>query len=452
MKDWELLRRYVDERSQPAFQELATRYAGLVYGTCLRELRSAELAEDASQAVFILLARKARTFRRQQMLSSWLFQASVMTSRNLRRAEGRRARREETLSSPAAPMSANVEQEIALSDGLASLPAPDRDAVIGRFIDGLSFAEVASTLGIREDAARMRVKRGLERLRRHFERQGIALAVGALPTVISELGHQSMPSPESIAGAVLDAPHAWNVVKFSSKAVLFGAWITTLAALLLVVNYLSNLSMKTPLPPPPAKPSMNDGVWRQAIAHAVPWPKGDVKAPYTVIEFGDFACPQCGAMHSGIENLASSAPVSLYFVNRPFPRLKGHEYAVQAAEAGYAAAAQGKFWPMFDALYSHQKDLDPSNYAAYANQAGLNGATLQKDVQSGKYLARVTDSYQFCDSAGFQLTPTIVVRSNKTGAYQIAAGKQEIDRLIESEPWQKVAAATTSAKSAVWSE
>lgn len=235
-------------------------------------------------------------------------------------------------------------------------------------------------------------------------------------------------------------------MKNNKKFIFFGAWIGTLLVLVGIVNYLSNHNIVSPPAPPPPPPPMDDGKWRQVMSRAVDEPRGDRNAPYTVVEFGDFCCPQCGAMHKTIENLPNAAPVDLYFINRPFPQLKDHKYAVQAAEAGFAAAAQGKFWPMFEQLYGHQKDLEPGFYEQYADAAGLDGAALRKDVESGKYLQQVTDSYKFCDAIGFQLTPTIVIRDNKAGTYKVAAGRDDINKLLAGAPWVKAPAGPAVAK------
>jgi protein-disulfide isomerase len=218
------------------------------------------------------------------------------------------------------------------------------------------------------------------------------------------------------------------------KIIFFAAWIGVLVVLVVVINKMNDIVA----PPPPPKfvpPTITDARWKEVMARTVSAPKGDPKAPFSIVEFGDFCCPQCGAMHEMFANLPKTAPVSLYFINRPFPKLKEHENAVFAAQAGMAAAAQGKFWPMFETLYDHQKDLQPANYEKYANQAGLNGAALSKDVQTGKYMAKVQDSLKYCDSIGMTMTPAIICRNNKTGEYKVAAGRDDIDKLLQNPPW-----------------
>ena len=230
--------------------------------------------------------------------------------------------------------------------------------------------------------------------------------------------------------------------KNKKKIIIFAVWIGVLVGLVVAINKMNDIIA----PPPPPKfvpPTITDASWKEVMSRAVATPKGDAKAPYSIVEFGDFCCPQCGAMHKQFENLPKTAPVSLHFMNRPFPKLKDHENAVFAAQAGFAAEAQGKFWPMFDSLYNHQKALEPANYEKYATQAGLNGAALRKDVQTGKYMAKVQDSLKYCDKIGMTMTPAIICRNNKTGEFKVAAGRDDINKLLQNPPW----AGTTSGPS-----
>ena len=95
--DWQLLQKFSEGGSQAAFSALTRRYTNLVYRICQRELGDTLLAEDAAQAVFLLLAQKApslRPARAEDTLSSWLFQTALLTAKNVRRSEGRRQARE----------------------------------------------------------------------------------------------------------------------------------------------------------------------------------------------------------------------------------------------------------------------------------------------------------------------------------------------------------------------
>lgn len=212
------------------------------------------------------------------------------------------------------------------------------------------------------------------------------------------------------------------------KAAFFTAWFAILGCLAVAIGHMNVLiSVRRTVQAPP---TIDDVRWKGIMALTVAPPKGNPKAAFTVAEFGDFCCPQCGSMHNQFLDLPKTGPVAFYFVNRPFPKIKDHENATVAAEAGYAAAAQGKFWPMFDSLYNHQSNLDPSHYEAYARAAGLDGTRLRRDVESGKYLAKVDASRQYCDSIGMTMTPSIVIRNNKTGEYRVAMGRTEIEKAL----------------------
>ena len=91
LDDWQLLRRFTEHNSQEAFAALTARHLTLVYSVCRRELADDETAEDVTQAVFLILARKAPTLRRSVVLSGWLFQTARFAARNARLQVQRRA-------------------------------------------------------------------------------------------------------------------------------------------------------------------------------------------------------------------------------------------------------------------------------------------------------------------------------------------------------------------------
>lgn len=159
-----LLDRYASRRDDADFRPLVERYAPLVYAACAARLGRRELAEDATQAVFLLPATKAPRVRASPTLAPWLLAASRNVSMRLARSERRRGGRElpldDALAAPA------VHGEIGLVEAIGRLHGTERDAVVLRFVQNLSLAEVGAQLGISEDAARMRVQRALARLRR----------------------------------------------------------------------------------------------------------------------------------------------------------------------------------------------------------------------------------------------------------------------------------------------
>lgn len=164
--DETLLNEFVKRNSNEAFAELARRHGPVVYGTCLRLLGRSDLAEDAAQAVFLILARKAPHLRVRTTLVPWCLTTSKRVCQGVRRSERRRTHFEhpldETLAAP------SYSDDISLFEALDRLRESDREAVVLRFVQGLSLAEIGRVQGISEDAARMRVQRAVSRLRERF--------------------------------------------------------------------------------------------------------------------------------------------------------------------------------------------------------------------------------------------------------------------------------------------
>jgi RNA polymerase sigma factor (sigma-70 family) len=198
LDDITLLREYAERDSEEAFATLVSRHVNKVYSVALRHTRSVHQAEEITQAVFVILAQKARHLGKRVILSGWLYQTARLTAVTFIRSEIRRARREqealmETLSneneSDGWPQIAPL-----LDAAMAGLSETDRHAVVLRFFDGKSMKEVGAVLGGSEDAAKMRVNRAVEKLRTFFARRGVALSVAALTTVISSNSVQAAPA------------------------------------------------------------------------------------------------------------------------------------------------------------------------------------------------------------------------------------------------------------------
>ena len=194
--------------------------------------------------------------------------------------------------------------------------------------------------------------------------------------------------------------------------------------------------------------------WPEIVAHAVAPARGRAAARYTLAEFGDFQCPQCGKSRPFLEGLLQKYPaqVNLIFIHRPFPNL--HQWAIPAAQASEIAATQGKFWPMYDALYSHQNDLEPGFYGYYAAKVGLNKVGFQKAFDTGQGLDKVKAATAFSDSLSVSETPTILLHDSVRNTVTIylgvdgtkfADGKQQypgVKALVAQPPW--VARGTSS--------
>jgi RNA polymerase sigma factor (sigma-70 family) len=207
MGDHELLAEFARVNSEAAFAELVGRHADLVYSVALRESGNAQSAEEIAQAVFVVLARKAGSLSSRISLPGWLYQTARLTARNYRRGEVRRIRREQEAfmeSSNTVTEEAASWQSIVplLDEALGRLSAGDRNALVLRFLQGRLLREVGSALGLNEPAAKMRVNRALEKLRRYFGRHGIAMSVALISSAVAANAVQSAPAHLKAASVV----------------------------------------------------------------------------------------------------------------------------------------------------------------------------------------------------------------------------------------------------------
>ena len=211
MDDWQLLNDYATRNSEEAFHALVERYAGMVYHTALRQLGNPHAAEEVAQAVFIILARKAATIRRQTTLYGWLFRATRFAVLNQRRQEKNRARREQEAYAMQSASNSDdlnpVWEQITphLDDALDKLPVMDRELVMIRYFGNKSHKEAAQTLGVSEDVVRKRLSRAMEKLRVIFIRRGVAVSSLALVTAFTAHGVQAAPLglASSLAGVAV---------------------------------------------------------------------------------------------------------------------------------------------------------------------------------------------------------------------------------------------------------
>lgn len=197
LDDQALLREYAERESAPAFAEIVSRHVDKVYSTALRHTRNPHQAEEITQAVFVILAQKARKFGGKVILAGWLYQTARLTAITFLRGEIRRARREQEALMQTLPHEPESEvwPHIAplLDDALSVLGEKDRHAVVLRFFDGKSFGEVGAALGGSEDAAKMRVSRALEKLRTFFAKRGVKLTAAALAGLVATNSVQAAP-------------------------------------------------------------------------------------------------------------------------------------------------------------------------------------------------------------------------------------------------------------------
>jgi RNA polymerase sigma factor (sigma-70 family) len=186
MDDLQLLQDYLNGRSHDAFAAIVERYANLVYASALRHVRDRHLAEDISQAVFVVLTRKAATIPAGRSLGAWLLTTTRFVAMNQRRLRSRIEAGERRMADMTPPNMTSVEPLTKttgidwmsvgpiLDEGLARLSSKDREAIALRFLESQPMAQVGQRLGVSQEAAQKRVQRALERLRKFLHRRGVA--------------------------------------------------------------------------------------------------------------------------------------------------------------------------------------------------------------------------------------------------------------------------------------
>jgi RNA polymerase sigma factor (sigma-70 family) len=197
MDDMALVAEYAGKHSDGAFSELVRRHVNLVYSVALRYVGQVADAQDVTQAVFIVLARKAGSLRERTVLTGWLYETTRFTAMKFMRTSLRRQLREqEAQDLPTDSNSAAVWRQLApvLEEAMTRLSERERTLLALRFFENKTGAETAAALGIQEWAARKRVDRAVEKLRTFFARRGVSLSAAALVTAISANSVQAAPA------------------------------------------------------------------------------------------------------------------------------------------------------------------------------------------------------------------------------------------------------------------
>jgi protein-disulfide isomerase len=128
---------------------------------------------------------------------------------------------------------------------------------------------------------------------------------------------------------------------------------------------------------------------------------GNPNAPLTLLEYGDYDCPYCGAAH-------------------PIVKPQGHPHAEHAAEAAEAAGAQGKFWEMHDTLFEHQDALDDLDLVRYAVDLGLDVARFEGEMAAHVHAGRVREDFLSGVRSGVNGTPTFFINGRRhDGSYDL---------------------------------
>lgn len=162
--------------------------------------------------------------------------------------------------------------------------------------------------------------------------------------------------------------------------------------------------------------------------------KGPENASVTLIEYGDFQCPACGAYHPIVNQIADEFKDSVRLVFRHFPLKQIHRNAEPAAHAAEAAGKQGKFWEMYDVLYEKQSDWSETRnptslFKQYASDLGLNVDQFETDMNSKEVADIVNADYNSGLAAGINATPTFYLNGAKVSNPQ---GLEPFRQLIQT--------------------
>jgi RNA polymerase sigma factor (sigma-70 family) len=212
--DMTLVQEYAQSNSEQAFARLVSQHINLVYSVALRQVGNPHLAEEVSQAVFIILARKAKSLGPETILSGWLCRTARNIAANTLRTEHRRQFREQKsqMQSLLNEPDSDAWKQIAplLDEALNSLGEKEHDAVVLRFFDGRELKQVGAAMGTTEDAARMQVNRAVEKLRKFFIIRGVTVSEGMIAGAVAANSVQAAPA--GLAAAITTAAFSGTAI------------------------------------------------------------------------------------------------------------------------------------------------------------------------------------------------------------------------------------------------
>lgn len=244
-QDAQLLAEYAQNKSVAAFEQIVSRYADLVYSAALRQVHDAHLAEDVTQAVFLIFSQRAGKLDPRTVLAGWFLLATRNVASNALKREWRLKRREKraakmhnepftTLPPEAQPV---VEQ---LDSALARLRESDRNLILQRFYLSKSHREIGQALGLSEEAASKRLSRALGRLRKLLARSGVTASEATLSAALPVIADKSAPPvlvasiQASAAGTAAASPAVLALAKTAVTSVAAGT-LAVIGAVAVVV-------------------------------------------------------------------------------------------------------------------------------------------------------------------------------------------------------------------------
>jgi len=261
----EHLTQFAQSANEAAFREVVAEYYAPILAAAERRTGDRELAQEVAQGVFTLLARKAESVEKHDNLAAWLFTTTRNLSLQGLRGKMRYTRKIEALGQELQSEIAPTSDALALlEEGIDSLREREREIVLARYFDGLSFRKIAENTGKSESACKMQLRRSLDKLGRWFGKRGVALSVGALGSVLSSawvkagsVGASAKVSMTavSLAPSVKSGTLFLNTLltmKASKSVALVAVALLLLCAVPLVVKARRIESLRAQLVPAPA--------------------------------------------------------------------------------------------------------------------------------------------------------------------------------------------------------
>lgn len=155
--------------------------------------------------------------------------------------------------------------------------------------------------------------------------------------------------------------------------------------------------------------------------------RGSPDAEVVIVEYGDFQCPYCARAHSILSALQEQHGERLALVYRHLP-LEMHPHAHAAAEAAEAAGAQGKFWPMHDALFEHQAQLGPGQFGLLAREVGVDGARFDEDIAAQRYREQIQEQASEGKALGASGTPSFFINGER---YEGDSDRESLTKAVQ---------------------